>query len=65
MQNSPCVLSKWKNKHTCQVQCHQKVLQCSVGGGSSSVKMVAEKITGVLLICGLSLNKFGLFKFLL
>lgn len=32
MQNSPCVLSKWKNKHTCQVQCHQKVLQCSVGG---------------------------------
>ncbi|KAF2975012.1 hypothetical protein EK904_006940 [Melospiza melodia maxima] len=63
MQNTPCVLSKWKNKHTCQVQCHQKVLQCSVGGaeqpfsdGSSSVKMLTQKITGVFLICGPLLN---------
>lgn len=49
MQNSQCVLSKWKNKHICQVKYFDKLLQCSVSGAKqpfsgrcTSVKMLTN-----------------------
>ncbi|XP_008587960.1 PREDICTED: WD repeat-containing and planar cell polarity effector protein fritz homolog, partial [Galeopterus variegatus] len=37
MQNSQCVLSKWKNKYVCQVKWFDKLLQCLTIGAENYV----------------------------
>ncbi|NXF07757.1 FRITZ protein, partial [Smithornis capensis] len=43
MQNSPCVLSKWKNKHTCQLLFHSGILVSLSLSGPQLEKVVIDR----------------------
>ncbi|XP_027550700.1 WD repeat-containing and planar cell polarity effector protein fritz homolog isoform X2 [Neopelma chrysocephalum] len=43
MQNTPCVLSKWKNKHTCQLLFHSGVLVSLSLSGPQLEKVVIDR----------------------
>ncbi|NXK92760.1 FRITZ protein, partial [Formicarius rufipectus] len=43
MENSPCVLSKWKNKHTCQLLFHSGVLVSLSLSGPQLEKVVIDR----------------------
>ncbi|NXM35474.1 FRITZ protein, partial [Oxyruncus cristatus] len=50
MQNTPCVLSKWKNKHTCQLLFHSGVLvSLSLSGPQLEKAVIDRTLVGKLI----------------